>query len=130
MSDRSLSKPNWDRLLALAQAEAEAILQSLPGAVRDKALQLPITYESRPSRALTEDGIEPDTLGLFVGSDYGEGVASSPIPSQIILFLNNLWDQATANEDEFRAEVRTTLLHELGHYLGWDEDDLTERGLD
>ena len=28
----------------------------------------------------------------------------------------------------FRAEVRTTLLHEIGHVLGWDEQDLEERG--
>ena len=30
----------------------------------------------------------------------------------------------------FRDECRLTYLHELGHYLGWDEDDLTARGLD
>jgi len=30
----------------------------------------------------------------------------------------------------YREEVRVTYLHELGHYLGWDEDDLTARGLD
>ena len=32
--------------------------------------------------------------------------------------------------DVFREEVRLTYLHELGHYLGWDEDELTARGLD
>jgi predicted Zn-dependent protease with MMP-like domain len=30
----------------------------------------------------------------------------------------------------FRDEVRLTYLHELGHYLGWDEDELAARGLD
>src|SRR5262245_50651559 len=125
MSDSSGDKPKWERLLALAQAEAEAILQSLPAPVRRRALEVPIIYEPYPSTALRADGIESDTLGLFVGADYGEGADSSPIPPQIILFLNNLWDQAAADEDEFRTEVRTTLLHELGHYLGWDEDDLS-----
>jgi predicted Zn-dependent protease with MMP-like domain len=52
------------------------------------------------------------------------------MPPQIILFLDNLWDFADRDEGVFRQEVRTTLLHELGHYLGLDEDDLTERGLD
>jgi len=30
----------------------------------------------------------------------------------------------------FREEVERTYLHELGHYLGWDEDDVAARGLD
>jgi predicted Zn-dependent protease with MMP-like domain len=29
-----------------------------------------------------------------------------------------------------RGEIRTTFLHEVGHFLGLDEDDLIERGLD
>ena len=52
------------------------------------------------------------------------------MPPQIILFLQNLWVFVRGDEALFREEVRTTLLHELGHYLGLDEDDLTERGLD
>ena len=53
-----------------------------------------------------------------------------PLPPQIILFLENIWGVAEANEKLFREEVRTTFLHELGHYLGLDEDELTERGLE
>ncbi len=34
------------------------------------------------------------------------------------------------DEQVYRAEVRTTYLHELGHYLGLDEDELTQRGLE
>ena len=52
------------------------------------------------------------------------------MPAQIILFLGNLWEFAGQEEAAFRQEVRTTLLHELGHYLGLDEDDLMERGLE
>ncbi len=56
--------------------------------------------------------------------------AALPLPPQIILFLENLWDQAEGDEDLFCDEVHTTCLHELGHYLGLDEDDLCERGLE
>ena len=50
------------------------------------------------------------------------------MPPQIIVFLENLWD-FTEDEDEiFLDEVHTTFLHELGHYLGPDEDDLSKRG--
>ena len=52
------------------------------------------------------------------------------MPPQIILFLGNIWELAEGDEESFCDEVRTTLLHELGHYLGLDEDDLTERGLE
>jgi predicted Zn-dependent protease with MMP-like domain len=44
--------------------------------------------------------------------------------------LENLRDFAEGDEVIFREEVRTTFLHELGHYLGLDEDELTERGLE
>lgn len=52
------------------------------------------------------------------------------MPPQIILFLENIWEYAEGDAGVYRVEVRTTLLHELGHYLGLDEDDLAERGLD
>jgi predicted Zn-dependent protease with MMP-like domain len=47
-----------------------------------------------------------------------------------MLYIESLWDFADADVDAFREEVRVTYLHELGHYLGWDEDQLTSRGLE
>jgi predicted Zn-dependent protease with MMP-like domain len=35
-----------------------------------------------------------------------------------------------ADETAYREEVRVTLLHEFGHFLGWDEADLFDRGLE
>jgi predicted Zn-dependent protease with MMP-like domain len=52
------------------------------------------------------------------------------MPPQIILFLLNLWEFSDADEEIFGEEVHTTYLHELGHYLGLNEDELTERGLE
>jgi predicted Zn-dependent protease with MMP-like domain len=52
------------------------------------------------------------------------------MPRRIILFLDNILEQADGDPAAFRAEVRDTLLHELGHYLGLDEDDLIDRGLE
>jgi predicted Zn-dependent protease with MMP-like domain len=56
--------------------------------------------------------------------------SSHPQPTQIILFLENLWQFAEHNEAVYLDEVRITYLHELGHYFGFDEDDLEERGLE
>jgi predicted Zn-dependent protease with MMP-like domain len=120
---------DWNKLEALALAELEATLGALPAPLREQAQKLPVTFERRPNRALQADGIAADTLGLFVGPEFAEQNAV-PMPPQIILFLENLWEQAEADEEFFCDEVHTTLLHELGHYLGLDEDDLTERGLE
>ncbi len=119
----------WDKLKKLALAEVEATLAELPAPLREKARQLPVTFERVPNAGLQADGIAPDTLGLFTGPEFAEeGVV--PMSPQIILFLENLWDFSEGDEEIYREEVHTTLLHELGHYLGLDEDDLTERGLD
>jgi len=121
--------PCWDKLKKLALAEVEATLAELPAPLRERAGQLPVTFERVPNAGLQADGIAPDTLGLFNGPEFAEEGAV-PMPPQIILFLENLWDFAEGDERIFCDEVHTTLLHELGHYLGLNEDDLTERGLD
>lgn len=120
---------DWKELVALAQSEVEATLCSLPAPLRARARRLPVIYEPWPNDALVEDGIEPDTLGLFVGGEFADG-DHAVLPPQIILFLENICDMVEGEEAEFRAEVRTTLLHELGHYLGLDEEDLFHRGLE
>jgi predicted Zn-dependent protease with MMP-like domain len=121
--------PPWKRLIALAADTVETTLASLPPPLRHQASRLPVTFERVPNDALQADGIEPDTLGLFTGPDYVDEL-DTPLPPQIILFLDNLWDFAGGDEAAFRDEVATTLLHELGHYLGLDEGDLTDRGLE
>lgn len=117
------------RLLTLAQAEVEATLALLPAPLRRQAAPLPVNYEGRPRRSLIEEGYETDLLGLFVGPALAQP-EDSPLPPQIILFLENLWEFAEEDDAIFREEVRTTYLHELGHYLGLDEIDLEERGLE
>jgi predicted Zn-dependent protease with MMP-like domain len=120
---------NWKRLRAMAAAEVDATLAELPAPLREQVIKLPVTYERLPNAGLEVDGIEPDTLGLFTGPDFADE-EHVPLPPRIILFLENLWDYAEADEEVYRKEVRTTYLHELGHYLGLDEDELTQRGLE
>ena len=119
----------WENLCAAALAEVESTLAALPEPLRERAEKLPVLFERQPNVELQNDGIEPDTLGLFVGAEFVEE-NDSPLPPQIILYLTNIWDVAETDEQRFREEVRTTFLHELGHYLGLDEAELTERGLE
>jgi predicted Zn-dependent protease with MMP-like domain len=122
-------KLDSEKLCALAQTEVEATIKALPSPLRARAEKLPVIFDRHPSAELLAEGIEADTLGLFAGAEFVEE-NDVPLPPQIILFLENIWSFAEANEKHFREEVRTTFLHELGHYLGLDEKELTDRGLE
>lgn len=122
---------NWEQLQAIADQEVSGVIAALPRALRTRAQALPVTFQLHPDPQWVEEGTGSDSLGLFVGPAYAEeATTSSPLPAQIILFLENLWDYAGEQEPVFREEVRRTYMHELGHYLGLAEDDLWERGLD
>ncbi len=106
-------------------------LRQLPPALRDKARGVPVVYEPRPDPELAREGIESDTLGLFVGETFRDAYAGAhDLPAQVILYLLNIWEYANHDAGFYREEVRRTLLHELGHYLGLDEDELADRDLD
>ena len=122
-------KMNWKKLIEMATAEVEGVLIKLPAPLREEARQLPITLERVPNAKLLEEGIEADTLGIFTGAEFAQK-GYIPMPSQIILFLENIWDEAEGDEKVYREEIRTTFLHELGHFLGLDEEDLWKRGLE
>lgn len=119
---------NWSRLMELARAEVARTIESLPRDLRSRAAALPVSYERVPSAVIIADGIDADTLGLFVGGDFAHE-EQIPLPAQIILYLENIWEMVEGDEEEYHEEVRITYIHELGHYLGLDEDDLDARGL-
>ncbi|MBU4212952.1 MAG: metallopeptidase family protein [Kiritimatiellae bacterium] len=122
--------PMWKWMLAVGADEVAAVLQALPQDVKRRAEAVPIVFEKRPSRALVADGIEEDTLGLFLGPSSLDDPGASPLPAQVILFLENIRDAAGGEERPYRKEIRKTLLHELGHSLGWEEAEVAARHLD
>lgn len=116
---------------AAAAREVENTLRRLPPPVREFAKKIPVHYEARPPAHIVEEGFAEDILGLFDGSAHGEEISQDQLmPPQISLYLDNIWEFVEQDRDEFLAEVGVTYLHELGHYFGWDEDDLASRDLD
>ncbi len=119
------------QLSRTAEQVVAAAQRRLPPEVREAAASVPVCYEPAPNDAILEEGWEPDILGLFVGRAHDEEISGAdPLPPQILLFLENLWDYAEGDQQIYRDEVRLTYLHELGHYLGWDEEEVARRGLD
>src|SRR5258708_15007836 len=97
---------DWEKLCVVASAEVEKTLLALPKPLCERAEKLPVTFERQPNADLQADGIEADTLGLFVGPEFADE-ENVPMPPQIILVLKNIWGVAESSEKVFREEVRT-----------------------
>jgi predicted Zn-dependent protease with MMP-like domain len=75
-----------------------------------------------------ENADDPDLYGLFDGVPLTEGgPGAGELPGRIAIYRRPLVADFP-NEDELREEIRITVLHELGHYFGLDEDRLAELG--
>jgi predicted Zn-dependent protease with MMP-like domain len=70
-----------------------------------------------------------EVLGVFSGNSILDRSASTPMPPTITLFRRNL-ERIAQDREHLVEEVRITVLHEIGHFLGLDEEDIEERGLD
>jgi predicted Zn-dependent protease with MMP-like domain len=125
------SPQSFSRRCEIAQREVDRVVESLPAPLREKARGVVVTLQRAPGAELIDEGWDPDLLGLFNGSEYAGGHDGGfQLPPQMFLFVDNLWEYADEDARLFRDEVRRTYLHELGHYLGLDEDDLAARDLD
>ena len=109
----------------------DKVLTSMPAAIRTAVEEVPVVVEPKPTLEMAgkEPHINPEILGLFVGTPVGERVyAPSGYGNVVLLFQKNL-ERAGGNRAEVQREVRITLVHEYGHYLGFDEEELEELGL-
>ena len=111
---------------------AEAVLDRLPEPFASRIAAIPIVLEARPSAGLVRDGFDPRALGLFEGPEHGMEHASNVLPerpTRIVLFYANLLAECP-DDDDLVEQVEVTLLHEIGHYFGLDEDGVAALGLE
>lgn len=119
------------RLTQIAADVVGAAQRQLPPELRQLARGVAVHYERTPAADVLAEGFEPDILGLFTGTPHGAELAQdNPAPPQILLYLDNLWEFVGNEVESFREEVRVTYLHELGHFFGWDEEDVAAHGLE
>lgn len=106
------------------EAEVDKVIEDLPEWVVEKVDNLVIVVEEWPSE---EQG---DVLGIYEGVSLAEREDYwGALPDRIVIFRGPHMAQHLP-DDELRAEIRKTVLHELGHHLGIDDDRLTELGWD
>ena len=76
-----------------------------------------------------EPPLSPTILGLYRGAPLGDPTADPADPRTIVVYRKNL-GRAVASREELVSQIRTTLLHELGHVRGEDDEALRARGLE
>ena len=120
-----VSKQRFARLV-------EEALTDLPEPFASHLEEMTVEIQARPSRKqLKEQGLDDDELllGLYVGVPMTERhvEASSGIPDKIFIFQEDI-ELCCETERELIEQSRITVLHEIGHHFGMDEDDLEELG--
>jgi predicted Zn-dependent protease with MMP-like domain len=116
----------FERLVARA-------LAAIPSPFRDALHEVAVVIEDEPSAdQRRENELGPDDVlyGLYEGVPRTEwGADSVPVPNKITLFRLVLEDDFP-DPDDLADEVRITVVHELAHHLGIDDERLDELGLD
>ena len=108
-------------------------LDRLPEVFAERLSELLIVIEDEPSPALLESlGLDPheDTLfGLYEGVPLSERhfTDNELLPGRILIFYKPLIQECRSRQ-HLQREVRITLIHEIAHFLGMDEDEIDELG--
>jgi predicted Zn-dependent protease with MMP-like domain len=106
-------------------------IRGLPAEFSDKLQNVEVIIEDWPSRELLErmDIDEEDRLfGLYEGVPLTERGFSAPLyPDRIWIFQKPIEDACETDQD-IKEEIRVTLLHEVAHFFGIDDEHLDEIG--
>jgi len=116
----------------LLEKTVEQTLTRLPPVAQRALKNVAIIIEDYPEEWVVADDVaDPRILGLFDGPPLPDELSVSAViegPARIYLFRWNI-DRTCQSVDEAIEQVEITVLHEVGHYLGLDEEALDFRGL-
>ena len=100
-----------------------AALDSLPPRLREAMSNVEIVVEN-------ENREDPDLFGLYLGiplTERGEGYAGV-LPDKIAIYRLPLEEEFGHDPELLEDEIRITVVHEIAHHFGIDEDRLAELG--
>ena len=107
-------------------------IEELPAAFLKRMDNVDVTVEEWATRdQLIGSGLDESELllGLYEGIPLPDRYDYNLVlPDKITLFQRAI-ESVCANDDEIMAEVRTTVVHELAHHFGIDDDALHEMGV-
>lgn len=131
---KSYLRKGKNKAASAFEAIVKEAISDLPLRFRRAVRNLEILVEEEPSAELSaEFGHDPDQhlLGLYVGVPFPERTFGEEpyVPDQIFIFRKPL-EHMCQNRRELREQIRITVIHELAHYFGFDEDHLQRLGLD
>jgi len=119
-----MNRKNFEKLVNEA-------IEELPSEFRGQLENVVIIVEDRPSQDLLERMEVPpeDTLfGLYEGTPLTERGFDAPLyPDRIWIFQQPI-EAECDTEDEIREEIKTTIVHEVAHFFGLDDDYLEDLG--
>jgi predicted Zn-dependent protease with MMP-like domain len=111
------------------QHAVESAGDSLPPKLKAALEEVSLVLADYAEPVLLEGFDAPEVMGLFVGPERGDLLeGGGPQLSPRIYLFRRAHEHGCTNRREFDAEVQQTLYHELGHYLGYDEDELDALG--
>ncbi len=108
----------------------EAALDSIPDEFHEYLDNVMVEVRDRPDAELMRrEEVPGDLLGLYMGTPLeNKGVEGGALlPDRILIFRDNLCAMCETR-DELIEEIRITVLHEVGHHFGLDEERLDELG--
>lgn len=124
MSDAHLSRAEFERVV-------DEALETLPKRFADLVHNVAIAVEEEPSdedlaAVDDDDGYESELLGIYRGVALTERSHDAPLlPDEIAIFRGPI-NRVADSRSEAVAEVRETVIHELGHYFGLHDDDMPD----
>lgn len=113
--------------------EVARLVDRLPRQFREQLGNIEFVVEDRPSRELLlAEELDPETdtiYGLYQGIPLPERSSLDPplLPDKITIFAGPLLEDFPDLE-ELREEIRLTVLHEIAHYFGMDEEEIEDLG--
>ena len=119
----------------MTRAQFQKLVQEavmlIPKRFRREMKNLALVVEDTPSPELLADmEIEPpDSLyGLYQGVPLPERTWAfgNSLPDRITIFQQPIEEDCEGDEDEARAVIGETLIHEVGHYFGMSEEEIEE----